>query len=95
MILRSVEDCRGFLRGRSCIKSSIRRPWRGRLDCLQKHARLAKVRELVDVDPEICVWEQKVASLSKEFNEQVSNNASERMRYLSRKTGRSLVTRLR
>ena len=73
-ILRSVEDCRGFVAWQKLYQKFNPKTVARAIRLLAEACSPAKVRELVDVDPAICVWEQKVALLSKEFNEQVSNN---------------------
>ena len=73
-ILRSVEDCPGFVAWQKLYQKVNPKTVARAIRLLAEACSPAKVRELVDVDLAICVWEQKVALLSKEFNEQVSNN---------------------
>ena len=73
-ILRSVEDCRGFVAWQKLYQKFNPKTVARAIRSLAEACSPAKVKELVDVDPAICVWEQKVALLSKEFQKQVSNN---------------------
>ena len=73
-ILRTVEDCRGFVAWQKLYQKFNPKTVARAIRLLAEACSPAKVRELVDVDPAICVWEHSVALLSKEFNEQVSNN---------------------
>ena len=64
-VLRSVEDCRGFVAWQR-LSQKLNTKTVARSICLLFDAcSPAKVKELVDVDPAICSWPQKVALRSK------------------------------
>ena len=64
-ILRSVEDCRDFVAWQKLHQKFNPKTVAMAIRWLADACSPVKVRELVDVDPAMCVLEQKVAVLSK------------------------------
>lgn len=73
-VLRSVEDCKGFVAWQRLYHKYNPRTVARAIRLLAEVASPGKVKELADIDNAMRAWEQKTALLTKEFNEKVSDN---------------------
>ena len=80
--LRSVEDCWRFVAFQRLYLKFNSETVASAIRLLAEVCSLVQVKELMDIDPAVCAWRQKVALLCKGFNDDFQQHES-RDRYVN------------